>query len=78
MQCYSQDVAGAQAPDRRHVLSVVEHAFKLVASDRVIGRSGDEINVQLALAAGEHHRIGERLAGIVSLCARVYTGDRYA
>ena len=59
-------------------MSVVKHALKLVPVNRVGGRSGNEIDVQLAIAAGEYRRIGKGLAGMVSLCARVYTGDRYA
>jgi len=49
-----------------------------VASDRVVGRSGDEINVKLAITAGEHHRIRKRLADTVSLSARVCADDHYA
>ena len=59
-------------------MPVVEHAFESVSSYRVGGRSGDEINVKLAITAGEHHRIRKRLAGTVSRCARVRADDRDA
>jgi hypothetical protein len=78
MQCYSQNVAGAQTPKRRHVLSIVKHALKLVASNRVSGRRGNEINVQPAVMARYHHRIRKRRAGSVSLCARARADDRCA
>src|SRR5215469_16282053 len=78
MQCYSQDVAGAQTPKRRHILSIVKHPLKLVASNRIASRSGNKINVQFAIVAGYHHWIGKRLGGAVSLCARVHADDRCA
>jgi hypothetical protein len=49
-----------------------------VTSNRIVGRSGDEIHVKLALATGEHDRIRKGLTGTLSLCARVRADDRYA
>ena len=42
-------------------MPVVKHASKPMASDRVGGRSGHEINVKLAIVAGEGHGIHKRL-----------------
>src|SRR5439155_21152287 len=61
VQRHGQNVAGMQTPDRRYVLSVVKHALKPVASDCIGGRSGNEINMKLAIVAAEHHRIREWL-----------------
>src|SRR6266545_647541 len=77
VQRNGQNVGGTQTPDRRHVLSVVKHALKPVTSNCIGGRSGNEINMKLTIAAGEHHRIRERLDGNTLLCARGRADDRY-
>ena len=60
------------------MLSVVKHALKLVATDRMGGIGGNEVKMKLAIVAGEHHRICERLAGAASRRARVRADDRDA
>jgi hypothetical protein len=57
-------------------LPVVKHALKIVAADRISRVGGNEINVKLAIATGEHHRISKRVAAVISLCASV-DAERY-
>jgi hypothetical protein len=59
-------------------LSVIKHALKTVTSYYIGGRSDNEIDIKLAIAAGEHHRIRERLVGAASRCARVRANNRDA
>jgi hypothetical protein len=79
------DYAASQSKCRRRadakaadVLSIVKHALKLVAFNRIGRRSSNEINMKFAITADDHHSIRKWLAAIVALCARVRAGHHNA
>src|SRR5215467_2031627 len=49
-----QRITSTNAPDRRHVSAVVEHAMELMAVDGVGGRRGGQVDVQPSVATGLH------------------------
>jgi hypothetical protein len=52
-----QRIAQADAPHCRRVRAVVEHALKLMATDRVCTRRRDQLDIQPPIATGKHRRI---------------------
>ena len=57
MKGNGQRIAQADAPHWRHVRAVVEHALKLVATDRVCTGRRDQLDIQPPVATGKHWRI---------------------
>jgi hypothetical protein len=54
VESHCQLITRPQAPDRGHVLAVVERPLKLMAFDCVGGGSGNEIDMQTPVLAVEH------------------------
>jgi len=47
-------------------LSIVKHPLKLVAVDRIGGVGRNKVNMKLAVAAAEDHRVRKLLAAILA------------